>query len=82
MRHAALARHQPAMGGDGQVTHGATVLKANAHKVRRMKGGQLVGFTGGHATINVPSNGTLLVQNFATSSTTLQACVRNVILVN
>jgi ATP-dependent HslUV protease subunit HslV len=38
-----------AMGGDGQVTHGNTVLKANAHKVRKLKGGQLVGFAGSTA---------------------------------
>lgn len=38
-----------AMGGDGQVTHGNTVLKGNAHKVRKLKGGQLVGFAGSTA---------------------------------
>ena len=38
-----------AMGGDGQVTHGTTVLKATAHKVRKLKGGQLVGFAGSTA---------------------------------
>ncbi|MCW8131608.1 MAG: ATP-dependent protease subunit HslV [Planctomycetota bacterium] len=38
-----------AMGGDGQVTHGHTVLKGNAHKVRKLKGGQLVGFAGSTA---------------------------------
>lgn len=37
------------MGGDGQVTHGHTVLKGNAHKVRKLKGGQLVGFAGSTA---------------------------------
>jgi len=40
---------QTAMGGDGQVTHGTTVLKGNAHKVRRLKNGQLVGFAGSTA---------------------------------
>ena len=38
-----------AMGGDGQVSHGATVLKATAHKVRKLKSGQLVGFAGSTA---------------------------------
>ena len=38
-----------AMGGDGQVSHGHTVLKNNAHKVRKLKGGQLVGFAGSTA---------------------------------
>jgi ATP-dependent HslUV protease subunit HslV len=38
-----------AIGGDGQVTHGNTVLKATAHKIRRMKNGVLVGFAGSTA---------------------------------
>ena len=38
-----------AIGGDGQVTHGATVLKATAHKIRRLKNGVLVGFAGSTA---------------------------------
>jgi len=38
-----------AMGGDGQVTHGATVLKATANKVRKLKSGQVVGFAGSTA---------------------------------
>jgi ATP-dependent HslUV protease subunit HslV len=38
-----------AIGGDGQVTHGSTVLKATAHKIRRMKNGSLVGFAGSTA---------------------------------
>ena len=38
-----------AIGGDGQVTHGATVLKATAHKIRKLKGGQLIGFAGSTA---------------------------------
>ena len=39
-----------AMGGDGQVTLGATVMKGNARKVRRLHGGQvLAGFAGGTA---------------------------------
>ncbi|MCK6474198.1 MAG: ATP-dependent protease subunit HslV [Planctomycetes bacterium] len=38
-----------ALGGDGQVSHGATVLKATAHKIRKLKGGQLVGFAGSTA---------------------------------
>src|SRR5258706_11201180 len=40
---------QVAVGGDGQVSHGNTVLKNNAHKVRKLKGGQLVGFAGSTA---------------------------------
>ncbi|MEI6231671.1 MAG: ATP-dependent protease subunit HslV [Planctomycetota bacterium] len=39
-----------AMGGDGQVTHGAIVLKATAQKIRKMRGGQvLCGFAGSTA---------------------------------
>lgn len=39
-----------AMGGDGQVTVGETVLKANAQKVRALKGGKVVaGFAGAAA---------------------------------
>ena len=39
-----------AMGGDGQVTVGDTVLKATAQKVRILKGGKvLAGFAGGAA---------------------------------
>ncbi len=39
-----------AMGGDGQVTVGETVLKLHAHKVRLLKGGKvLAGFAGGAA---------------------------------
>ena len=39
-----------AMGGDGQVTLGAVVMKANAHKIRRLHNGQvLVGFAGAAA---------------------------------
>ena len=39
-----------AMGGDGQVTVGDTVLKATAQKVRVLKGGKvLAGFAGGAA---------------------------------
>ena len=39
-----------AIGGDGQVTVGDTVMKANANKVRAMKGGKiLVGFAGASA---------------------------------
>lgn len=39
-----------AIGGDGQVTLGSTVMKGNARKVRRLKGGQvLAGFAGGTA---------------------------------
>ena len=38
------------MGGDGQVTVGETVMKANAQKVRALKGGQVVaGFAGAAA---------------------------------
>ena len=39
-----------AVGGDGQVTLGQTVMKANARKVRRLYGGKvLAGFAGGTA---------------------------------
>jgi ATP-dependent HslUV protease subunit HslV len=39
-----------AMGGDGQVTVGETVMKANAHKVRALKGGKVIaGFAGAAA---------------------------------
>ncbi len=39
-----------AMGGDGQVTFGTTVMKSNARKVRRLHGGNvLAGFAGGTA---------------------------------
>ena len=39
-----------AVGGDGQVTHGNIVLKATAHKIRKLKGGAvLVGFAGSTA---------------------------------
>src|SRR3954453_4750791 len=39
-----------ALGGDGQVTLGATVMKADARKVRRLFGGQvLAGFAGSSA---------------------------------
>ena len=38
-----------AIGGDGQVTHGNTVLKATAHKIRKLKNGVLVGFAGSTA---------------------------------
>jgi ATP-dependent HslUV protease subunit HslV len=39
-----------ALGGDGQVTLGSVVMKADAHKIRRMYNGQvLVGFAGAAA---------------------------------
>ncbi len=39
-----------AMGGDGQVTLGNTIMKGNARKVRRLYGGKvLAGFAGGTA---------------------------------
>ena len=39
-----------ALGGDGQVTLGSTVMKSNARKVRRLAGGKVVaGFAGGTA---------------------------------
>jgi ATP-dependent HslUV protease subunit HslV len=39
-----------ALGGDGQVTLGTTVMKGNARKVRRLKSGNvLAGFAGGTA---------------------------------
>src|SRR6202049_3935134 len=34
---------QVAIGGDGQVTFGQTVVKANARKVRRLGGGDVIG---------------------------------------
>lgn len=38
---------QLALGGDGQVTVGETVMKSNAHKVRTLRGGKvLAGFAG------------------------------------
>ena len=41
---------QVALGGDGQVTVGETVMKANAQKVRSLRGGKLVaGFAGAAA---------------------------------
>jgi ATP-dependent HslUV protease subunit HslV len=41
---------QAAMGGDGQVTLGAVVMKADAHKIRRLHNGKvLVGFAGAAA---------------------------------
>src|SRR5918996_2691966 len=39
-----------ALGGDGQVTLGDTVMKSRASKVRRLKGGQVIaGFAGATA---------------------------------
>ena len=39
-----------AIGGDGQVTLGQVVMKSDAHKIRRLHGGQvLVGFAGASA---------------------------------
>ena len=39
-----------ALGGDGQVTVGQTVMKSNAHKVRALRGGKvLAGFAGAAA---------------------------------
>ncbi|HNV69253.1 MAG TPA: ATP-dependent protease subunit HslV [Candidatus Ozemobacteraceae bacterium] len=37
-----------AMAGDGQVTLGQTILKARAHKVRRLHGGKVLGGFAGH----------------------------------
>lgn len=38
------------IGGDGQVTHGHTIMKSNARKVRRLYGGKVIaGFAGGTA---------------------------------
>jgi ATP-dependent HslUV protease subunit HslV len=43
-------RGKVALGGDGQVTLGNVVMKADAHKIRRMHGGRvLVGFAGSSA---------------------------------
>ena len=39
-----------ALAGDGQISHGETVLKANAKKVRRLAGGRVIaGFAGASA---------------------------------
>lgn len=39
-----------AIGGDGQVTHGQTILKQDTHKIRRLLNGEvLVGFAGSTA---------------------------------
>ena len=36
-----------AIAGDGQVTQGNTILKSNAHKIRRLLGGKIItGFAG------------------------------------
>src|SRR5258705_6799388 len=44
-----------ALGGDGQVTLGNTVMKANARKVRRLANGKVVaGFAGGAADAFTP----------------------------
>lgn len=41
---------QTAIGGDGQVTLGAVVMKGDAHKIRRLHGGKVVvGFAGAAA---------------------------------
>jgi len=43
-------RNVTAIGGDGQVTLGQTVMKADAHKIRKLHGGKvLVGFAGASA---------------------------------
>src|SRR5437867_1368785 len=45
-------RHQGkvAVGGDGQVTLGAVVMKSDAHKIRRLQGGKvIIGFAGASA---------------------------------
>jgi ATP-dependent HslUV protease subunit HslV len=45
-------RHQGkvAIGGDGQVTLGAVVMKSDAHKIRRLHGGKVItGFAGASA---------------------------------
>ena len=38
-----------AMGGDGQITVGDTVMKANAQKVRMLRGGKVLGGFAGAA---------------------------------
>ena len=50
-----------AIGGDGQVTHGNTVLKSTAHKIRKLKGGSVIaGFAGSTAVsythLTLPTN--------------------------
>ncbi len=43
-------KNRLAIGGDGQVTHGSTVVKHEAHKIRRLLDGQVVaGFAGSTA---------------------------------
>src|SRR5438128_3026600 len=43
-------RGATAIGGDGQVTLGAVVMKSDAHKIRRLHGGKVVvGFAGASA---------------------------------
>ncbi len=43
-------KDQVVIGGDGQVTHGHTVMKANARKVRRLYNNKVIaGFAGGTA---------------------------------
>jgi ATP-dependent HslUV protease subunit HslV len=43
-------KNQTAIGGDGQVTLGQIVMKSDAHKIRRLHGGQvIVGFAGASA---------------------------------
>ena len=47
----AVRRHgKVVIGGDGQVSMGQTVMKSNARKVRRLRGGSVIaGFAGGTA---------------------------------
>jgi ATP-dependent HslUV protease subunit HslV len=43
-------KDKTAIGGDGQVTLGAVVMKSDAHKIRRLQGGKVVlGFAGASA---------------------------------
>src|SRR6266550_3401816 len=51
-----------ALGGDGQVTLGDTVMKANANKVRALKGGKiLAGFAGASGELIEPDDGILAI---------------------
>ena len=50
-----------AIAGDGQVTQGETVVKGNAHKVRRLYDDKvIIGFAGSTADRTAPVSGTAL----------------------
>src|ERR1700730_9482026 len=59
-----------AIGGDGQVTLGAVVMKGDAHKIRRLHGGKVVvGFAGASADAFV------LLERFEAKLKDHQGCV-------